>query len=165
MTPRRNDPLFTQTEVAQAQSWLGQFAAEFRDEIPRRIHESVHGNVYGLGSSPPFSPEFIRYIGRLTCLSPTCRECRSGEKGTPQPRLGSNTHERARTAKAFRKLRKASPVEFDVVFMAVMHHETIETITAKLNERAAARDLTDRYTIQDVNILAMAGIDKLRTWW
>lgn len=155
---------FTVVEVREAQRWLSDLGAEWKAEIPRRIHESGHDAHYGLGSSPPFAPEFIGYIGHLECLQPGCRECI--EERQKVARMNTrHTESRTRTTKAFRKLRKAAPLEFDVLYMAVMHNQTVAGITIKLNQRAESRGLEDRYTQADVAILALSGYDKLKRWW
>lgn len=155
---------FTAIEVRDAQRWLSDLGAEWKAEVPRRIHESGHNSHYGLGSSPPFAPEFIGYIGHLECARPGCREC--GEHRQRQT-LENRRHadSRTRTTKAFRKLRKAAPLEFDVLYLAVMHNQTVVGITEKLNERAEARGIEDRYTLEDVAILALSGYDKLKRWF
>lgn len=161
MTPKGP---FTVVEVRDAQRWLSNLGAEWKAEVPRRLHESSHNNHYGLGFSPPFAPEFIGYIGHLKCAQVGCRECQEEHQKTPLVNR-HHTESRTRTTKAFRKLRKAAPVEFDVLFMAVMHNQTVTSITAKLNERAKSRGIEDRYTQEDVAILALSGYDKLKMWW
>lgn len=155
---------FSEVEVREAQRWLRQLGAEWKAEVPMRIHESGHDSHYGLGSSPPFAPEFIGYIGHLECGVVGCHEClearQKDARATRQHAQG-----RIRTTKAFRKLRKAAPLEFDVLYLAVMHNQTVVAITAKLNERAETKGIEDRYTDEDVAILALSGYDKLKRWW
>lgn len=157
------DP-FSEADVREAQRWLSQLGAEWKAEIPMRIHESGHDSHYGLGSSPPFSPEFIGYIGHLECEVVGCIDCREARQKEVRAHV-LHAQGRTRTTKAFRKLRKAAPLEFDVLYLAVMHHQTVESITLKLNERAESRGIEDRYTLEDVAILALSGCDKLRRWW
>lgn len=156
-------PLFSSHEIDQAQFWLRELARDWQGEIPTRIHEQDHGQHYGLGSSPPFAPEFIGYIGRLTCKSPDCEKCRRAEKSPPTD--GRKGNERTRTNRAFRKLRRSAPLEYDVLWMAVMYRLTVRQITINLNDRAIARGIDDRYTPQDVVVLAMSAIDKVSRWY
>lgn len=157
-------PLFSQHEIEQAQFWLRELSRDWRGEIPTRIHEQGFGQHYGLGSSPPFAPEFVGYIGRLLCKSKECEKCRRAEKSPPTDgyRKGSD---RTRTNRAFRKLRRSAPLEYDVLWMAVMYRLTVAQITRNLNDRAEARGFVDRYTPHDVAVLAMSAIDKVSRWF
>ena len=162
-------PLFDEAEIDQARRTLSYFAQDWADEVPMRIHESGHDSHWGLGSSPPFAPEFIGYIGGLSCRNIHCTRCRKAS--TNAPRDGEeylftkrNNH-KVRTTRAFRKLRKHAPLEYDVLWMAVMYHFTIAQIMDRLNERAILKGYPDRYRLSDVAILAVAGIDKVGRWF
>jgi hypothetical protein len=162
-------PAFTPKEIRDASRWLDQFAADWKGEIPLRIHDQGHGQHFGLGSAPPFAPEFVGYIGRLACKDPTCQECRNRDKRVNQPvdyeGYRSNGNERTRTTRVFRKLRRVAPLEFDVLYMIVMHGLSLPDIAKRLNVRAFERGFADRYDVQTVAILALAGIDKASKWW
>lgn len=157
-------------EVETARRWLTEWAIDWRGEVPTRIHDSTYGQSYGLGSAPPFAPEFIRYVGSIECKNEECRdpECRRTRRrevymdgdGYRDP----NQDHRSRMTRAFRKLRKAAPREYDVLWMAVMHGLTIEQITERLNERAIRGGHEDRYTAKSVAFLALCGIDKTSKW-
>ena len=134
-----------------------------------RIHESGHDTHWGLGSSPPFAPEFIGYIGGLTCRNTYCTKCRRSDTNTPRDGEGysvsRNTNHRVRTTRAFRKLRKYAPLEYDVLWMAVMYHLTVAQITTRLNDRAILKGYPERYSLADVVILIVAGVDKASRWF
>ena len=162
-------PLFSEAEIDEARRVLGYFAQDWTGEVPMRIHESGRNTHWGLGSSPPFAPEFIGYIGGLTCKNIYCTKCLKQATNTPRDGEGysvvrRNNH-RVRTTRAFRKLRKHAPLEYDVLWMAVMYHFTIAQITDRLNERAVLKGYPERYRLSDVAILAVAGIDKASKWF
>jgi hypothetical protein len=161
-------PLFSEAEIRSAQDKLRYLAGEWIGEIPFRIHDSGHDSRFGLGSSPPFAPEFIGYIGRLQCKNDYCTRCRKAAVRAPQDDDGYNAkrkNHRVRAARAFRKLRRHAPLEYDVLWMAVMYHLTVAQITARLNDRAILRGYPERYTTADVAILAVAAIDKTSRWY
>lgn len=156
-------------EITSARLQLEELARDWRGEVPLRIHASGRGQAWGLGSAPPFSPEFEQYIGKLECKVPDCQECR---KENRRPTIymdgdGNRSHlkeHRQRTTKAFRKLRRAAPLEFDVLYMAVMHGLNIEQITARLNDWSSTKGYETTYTIESVAVLALCGIDKTTRW-
>lgn len=155
-------------EIKTAKMLLHQLARDWRGEVPLRLHESGFGQSYGLGSSPPFSPEFIGYIGHIECKNDHCLECRPGNR---RPKVfmdgdgnRKTTNPRTRTTKAFRKLRRASPIEFDVLYLAVMHGLTVEQITARLNDWSTTKGYDSIYTDESVSVIALCGLDKLQKW-
>jgi len=158
--------IITEDEVQQAKRFLGEWGRDYRGEIPTRIHATSHGAHFGLGSAPPFAPEFVRYIGKLNCKNPSCKKCREdlpiyleGEEYRAKHR-----DERTRVTRAFRKLRRAAPLEFDVLYLAVMHGLTVEDIAEKLTARAIAGGHEERYDVAAITILAIAGVDKAAAW-
>lgn len=162
-------PLFSPAEVKRAQRDLANIASDWISEWPMRLHDSGRGRPYGLGSSPPFAPEFIGFIGTLTCKNEYCTRCRRRKTSQPDDNYsGRDTRRRntrVRATRAFRQLRKHAPLEYDVLWMAVMYHLDIEQITERLNARAIKRGYPERYTMVDVGILAMSGIDKVNRWY
>jgi len=162
-------PLFSDDEIDRARGVLKFFAQDWTGEVPMRIHESGHNSHWGLGSSPPFAPEFIGYIGGLTCRNEHCTKCRKAQTSTP--RDGENysstrrANPRARTTRVFRKLRKHAPLEYDVLWMTVMYHLDINQIMDRLNDRAIEKGYPERYRKSDVAILIIAGLDKAAKWF
>lgn len=159
--------LVTEYEASQANARLAEWAVDYKGEIPTRIHASSHGQHYGLGSAPPFAPEFIAYMGKLNCTDKRCKQCREDLpiylEGETYRAKHNDT--RTRVTRAFRKLRRAAPLEFDVLYMAVMGGLTLTEIAAKLTERAITKGHDDRYDLAAVTILAVAGVDKVEAWW
>jgi hypothetical protein len=139
---------------------------DYQGEIPRRIHASHHGQHYGLGAAPPFAPEFERWMDRLHCGDPRCKHCGEdlpvyieGHQYREKKR-----DERVRVTRAFRKLRRAAPLEFDVLYMAVMGGHTIAEIAEKLTERAISKNKPERYDSHAVTVLVVLGVDKVSAW-
>jgi hypothetical protein len=162
-------PLFSEAEILKAQKDLQFLSQDWTGEVPIRIHESGHDKHYGLGSSPPFSSEFVGYIGGLTCKNEHCSRCRLKRLAQPEDNEDGyetqrNNH-RVRTTRAFRKLRRFAPLEYDVLWMAVMYHLTVKEITERLNDRAILKGYPERYSLADVAVLAVAGIDKVSRWY
>lgn len=158
--------IITDEEALNAQSRLSSWAADYRGEVPTRIHASAHGQHYGLGSAPPFAPEFISYIGKINCKDPRCRHCREdlpiyieGEEYRAK-----HNDSRTRVTRAFRKLRRAAPLEFDVLYLVVMHGLSLTEIASKLTERSMARGHEERFDLAAVTILAVCGVDKVEAW-
>ena len=161
------EQLVTEAEVQQAQMLLGQWSRDYRGEVPTRIHATHHGAHFGLGAAPPFAPEFVSYVGKLNCKNPNCKHCREdlpvyleGEEYRAK-----HSDERTRVTRAFRKLRRAAPLEFDVLFMAVMHGLSVQEIADKLTERAITKGHEERYDSTSVTLLAIAGVDKVSAWF
>lgn len=159
--------LVTEAEVRNAAQRISSWAVDYRGEIPRRIHASHHGQHFGLGAAPPFAPEFISYMGKLNCKDPNCKGCREdlpvyleGDEYRAKHR-----DERTRVTRAFRKLRRAAPLEFDVMYMAVMHGLEVHEIAAKLTERSRTRGLDEAYDATMVTVLIVAAVAKLEAWF
>jgi len=159
--------IITKDEVRETQRLLGQWGKDYRGEVPSRIHAGAYGQHFGLGSAPPFAPEFINYIGRLNCKDPRCKSCREdlpvyleGEEYRAK-----HSDERTRVTRAFRKLRRAAPLEFDVLYLAVMHGLSVIEIADSLTKRAIKGGHPERYDQAAVTLLAVAGADKVSAWF
>jgi hypothetical protein len=159
--------LVTATEIKNARYWLEKVFSDYNSEIPRRIHAREHGQHYGLGSAPPFAPEFIAYIGRMNCTDPKCKPCREDIPVylEAEEYRAKHSNPRTRVTKAFRKLRRAAPTEFDVLYMAVVRGLTAHQIAERLNERAIAGKHPERYNIESVALLTVLGTEKLSSWY
>ncbi len=153
-------------EIKSIQEFLGRWGQEYRGEIPSRIHARTHGNSYGLGAAPPFANEFINYIGRLNCKRDNCKACLEDVPVYLEGEEYKKKHsdERTRVTRAFRKLRRAAPLEFDVLYLAVMHGQSVADIAESLTKRAIRGGHEDRYDATSVTILAAAGVDKVAAW-
>lgn len=160
--------ILTDEELRSTARWIAHFASDWRGDIPTKIHEHPHGAHYGLGSSPPFSGEFIGYIGYLYCNQPHCQSCKEKRTSTRRVVKGENyrhKESKTRTRRAFRKLRAIAPLEYDVLWLAVMHGLTIQEITVRLNQRQTEWGKNPEFSPSTVAVLAASGIDKVRTLW
>ncbi len=153
----------------QMRFWLGQFRADWRGEVPLKLHEG-HG---GLGAAPAFTHAFNDYIGRLTCLSEFCHECRCTNTTCDRcydrrkkEQQTANTVHRNRTTRVFRKLRKHAPREFDVLYLICQHGLSLEEVRDRLNERSIQKGkLDEEIDTAGVFVLAMSGTDKCKNWF
>jgi hypothetical protein len=143
-----------QAKVKQYHYWLTEYRTDWRREIPYRIHEK---GTYGLGSAPPYSSEFVAYIGDL-CKDERC-SCKRRKKGERKDDA------RYRTTRAFRKLRKAAPREFDAMYMYCMHDMTPAQIALSMNEEMERKNRPERYYPESVALLLFSGVDKVMSWW
>lgn len=159
------EQLVSDADAMRARRLISEWAVDYNGEIPRRIHASHHGQHYGLGSAPPFAPEFTRYMDRLLCDRPNCKTCREDIPVYIEGAQYKEKHndERTRVTRAFRKLRRAAPLEFDVLYLAV-RGSTVAEIAAKLTARAIKNDKPERYDITAVTLLAIVGVDKVEGW-
>lgn len=156
----------THEEVLATQRWLTELGRDYRGEVPTRIHASFHGQHYGLGAAPPFAPEFISYIGRINCSDPKCRQCADDLPiySEAMEARRRNPESKTRVTRAFRKLRRAAPLEFDVLYLAVMQGLTVQEIAERLTQRAIKGGHEDRYDAQAVVVLAVVGMEKIGQW-
>lgn len=155
------DLRFPRATLRSMAYWLTSLREDWRGETPTRIHEGGHDAVYGLGSAPPFAPEFIAYVGRLECKVPDCSECRKARMNVPT----RNPESRQRTTRAFRRLRTYAPREYDALQLVCIQGLTIDQTAARLNEQAASKGKPDRYTAQGVTLLVVSGLDKVMMWF
>lgn len=159
--------LVTDAEIRHARHWLSRIFADYNNEIPRRIHAREYKQGYGLGAAPPFAPEFISYIGRLNCSDPHCKPCREDIPVYMEAEeyKKKNSNPKTRVTRAFRKLRRAAPTEFDVLYMAVVRGLSAAQIVENLNTRAIAGGHKERYDMESVAVLAVLGTEKLSAWY
>jgi hypothetical protein len=130
-------------------TWLVFFQDLWWGETPIRIHQ----RDYAPDGAPDWHPEFARWL----FADPPQREVLGGV----------HLDQRLRTTRAFRKLRKKAPREFDVLYLMVARKPPLglRTVAGKLNERAIRHEKTDRYTENDILLLAISGLDKMMRWW
>lgn len=149
--------------------WLAQFRADWRGEVPLKLHEG-HG---GLGAAPAFTRAFNDYIGRLTCKSPHCHDCTCTSSTCVRcydrrkaERYATHTVHKNRTSKAFRRLRKHAPREFDVLYLICQQGLTFEQTRDRLNERSVQKGkLDEELDLAGVFVLALSGTDKASRWY
>lgn len=140
-------------EIKQAIRWVNFFAAEWEGEIPLKIHRNEVDDGHGLGG-PAFHPEFLRWIGN-TCRCPSCIR---------EERERRNRDSRIAVTRAFRKLRKEAPREFDVLYAICVHKNSMDTTVNFLNARAERRGWPERYDKTGVLVLLLSGVHKVRSY-
>lgn len=130
-------------------TWLSFFRDLWWGEIPLRIHSR---DIDG-GGSPDWHPEFSRWL----FADPPRKEVLGGVL----------LDQRLRTTRAFRKLRRKAPREFDVLYLMVARKPPLglRAVAEALNERAIRKGLPDRYDEQGILILGISGLDKMMRWW
>lgn len=147
-------------DLHRAAFWLRGLSQDWRGDVPLKLHES-RGRRTPEGTLP-FSSDFVAYVGFIECGKPGCIECR---KERQREREWRNPEPRLRATRAFRKLRKVAPREFDVLYLYCVQRQTVSAITIALNERAARLDKEDRYSNVSVILLLLSGIDKVLHWY
>ena len=156
-------PLITEvlskTEIESAMFWLNSLGEDWRGDVPYALHER---GAYGLGSAPPYAEKFVRYIGHLECANADCEQCR---KERAKTRHRTNNQTRLRATKAFRRLRKISPREFDALYLYCILRYDVAAISKALTERAIKLDKPERYDANAVWFLLLGGIDKVKKFW
>lgn len=126
----------------QAQLWLEVFIADWHGEVPLKLHTAQLGE----GGTPDLSPEFARYLY-------------AGERN---PR---NSEDRLRTTRAFRRLRRKAPREFDVLYLMVAHRQGACAVAKQMTERAIRLEKPERYSCDDTRVLMLSALDKVVKWW
>ena len=142
------------SDLQQTAQWLQFFADEWMGEVPLNIHARAVDDGHGLGS-PAFHADFIRWLGPI-CSCPACFE-------TDKRRRNSDS--RTRATKSFRKLRKVAPREFDVLYSLCVLRNSINGTADFLTERAIRLEKPERYNRAAVLLLAISGVDKLRSYY
>lgn len=152
-----------EAKLKQYQYWLHEYRTDWRGEVPTRIHEKAAAS--GLGSAPPFAPEFIAYIGHIDCGREDCNECKGVRHQQRTRKSFRKDNPRLRTTKAFRKLRTMAPREFDALYMYCMHDHSAESIARSMNLEMARKGRDERYSPESVWLLLFSGVDKVMGWW
>jgi hypothetical protein len=157
-------------------------ASEWRMSIPVHIHGKDDNGAYlGQDGAPNFSAEFLHWIDYSWS--------KRGHRPTDDPKGGSiykSTPQRQRTTRAFRKLRKRAPREFDVAYsLCVLDpiseidwdqrakegrpfsdedlDAAIDRTARKMNQKSRRKD-TEHYDRETTLFLAWSAVDKLSRW-
>lgn len=145
----------TPERIARANKLVNMFAAEWRMEIPPKIHAYGTDSGHGLGG-PAFHPEFINWLGPIPhdCSDDECRRERERNNA------GRNHDARTRTTRCFRKIRRMAPREFDVLYLLCVNGYTVDEVAATLTERAIRLMKPERYDRTSVFYLLFSALDK-----
>ena len=171
--------MFSEAKLKDTAKWLAYFRHDWDMEVPLKLHAYGVDDGHGLGG-PPLSPEFERYLGpicfcgRKPVCAPGCRTGRGGQhlptcdRGCPSEFVVKKTRNhdaRLRTTRAFRKLRKVAPREFDALYLMCALGSSFEATRDALNQRAIRLDKPERYSPADLTLLIVSGVDKVRHYW
>lgn len=133
--------------------FIGQIRLDWNGEVPTRIHK----HEIDTAGNPEFDDAFVSYIGYLFCQDPTCPECRSERRKLHNRQ---NPESRTRATRAFNKLRRVAPREFDVVYSVCILGRSLDHMVAQLT-----RENGVAYTDADALVLLYSGIDKIVHFW
>ena len=144
------DPVFPPEVMKHVAFWLRVFMEEWHGEVPLKIHSWELGR----DGAPQWHPDFARWIER---------EDEAEERR--RNREHRQTDARIRTTRAFRKLRKTAPREFDVLYCLVVHRMRLNEIAESMTARAIRLGKPERYTPTSVLILTVSAVEKVAGWW
>lgn len=133
--------------VAQTLRDMALFAAYWNEEIPLRMHSREVSDA----GTPEWHQDFRRWLTQADTFD--------------DRRWRENPEPRVKTTRAFRKLRKQSVREYEVVYRTAILGIPFDETIAWLNERAIRNDKPDRYTHEDGLMLLVCGVDKIATWF
>ena len=136
-----------QTVLESTSRWMSEFAAEWRSEIPVKIH----GSGIDAGGAPELHASFWAWLTR--------------NDRPDDPRDQHRQESRYRITRAMRALRKMAPREYEVVYRVMILGEMLEGTAEWLNERAIRGGHPERYVVKDVIAICVSGVDKLRNWY
>lgn len=152
-------PLSKRKEYAY---WLAEYRLDWRGEVPTKLHEP---GSFGLGSAPPFTSAFNGYVGFIECSVPGCSHCKAHRDRLDRQKHFRKDDSRYRTSRAFRKLRRVAPREFDALYMYCMLGQDAIDIARSMNEEMVRKGRTERYSRDSVALLLYSGVDKVMGWW
>jgi len=131
--------------------WAAYLAADWKQEVPDRIHSSQ----IGADGCPRWHPDF--------------------EKWLTNDRLyrRKNDDQRLRTTRVMRRLRRVAVREYEILYRILVLGERLEETTRWLNERAAKNRIPPpphrpngpHYTQKDTLALIVAGIAFCKEYW
>lgn len=127
---------------------MRELAGYWNEEVPLRMHS----RDVSQGGTPEWHQDFARWL--------------SGPVNQTDDRRWSQHKEpRVKATRAFRKLRKFSPREYEVVYrtaiLGIPFNDTIDW----LNARAIRNNKTDRYDTDAGLMLLIGGVDKVAHWF
>jgi hypothetical protein len=124
-----------------------ELAGYWNEELPLRIHQRALDD----GGVPDWHGDFALWLGRANVFDD--RKWREH----PEPRV--------KTTRAFRKLRKFAPREFEVVYRTAILHIPVRDTMFWLNDRAIRNGKPERYGLEETLLLLVSGVDKVAHWF
>ena len=138
------DRVISSAEIARTKYWLDHFRSIHESSVPDRLHSrEVDGN-----GSPQWSPEFRTY---LTGDQPL----KAWQRDTDSRRL----------QRALKRIRERSLREYEVLHRILVQGQSIDEITAWLNDRAIRGGHPERYSVAMTVVIVFAAVDKLYAWY
>jgi hypothetical protein len=145
---------FPDETLVAANWWINAWSQLWRGETPSKIH----GRGFDDGGAPEWTPEFKKWIDRgAEEHGIDDYGHRLKERRNPDPRL--------RTTRAFRKLRKKNPKEFEVLYRTVVMRSSLQETAEWLTARAIRNEKPERYTEADAQILLICAVEQTLRWW
>ena len=131
---------------------------EFQLDWQREVPGQIHGNGFDTSGIPEWHPDFIAYIER-TCKKRGCYDlnCRHGMKVL-------HPDARVRVSRAFRRLRRDAPREFDALYLVTRYNLTLDEVAGRLNERAVRLAAEQRYSREGILVLVVSAAHKIEQW-
>lgn len=139
--------------------WLREFSLAWHSEVPVKIHEGLRSLLVDGGGAPAFTKEFLEFIDR-PCKRKWCHNLNCDHDNADE-----YLNPRRRTKRAFRRLRKVAPREWDVVYLMCAYGLSVKDVADRLTARAIRLNKPERYGEAAVLLLAVSGIDKVVTYW
>lgn len=131
--------------------WAAYFAADWKQELPDRIHSSQIGD----DGCPKWHPDFERWLT------------------SDRVYRRRNDEQRLRTTRVMRRLRRVAVREYEVLYRVLVLGERLEETTKWLNSRAERNKIPapphrpngPHYTEKDALALIVAGIAYAKEYW
>jgi hypothetical protein len=127
---------------------MRELAGYWNEEVPLRIHSRDTDG----GGAPQWHQDFARWLD-------------GASNQTNDRRWAEHREPRVKATRAFRKLRKFAPREYEVVYrtaiLGIPFPETIDW----LNMRAIRNNKPERYDTDAALMLLIGGVDKAAHWF
>lgn len=127
---------------------MAELASYWEREVPTKIHDRRVSD----GGTPEWHRDFTRW---LSGAADNFNDRKWAEN--PEPRV--------KTTRAFRKLRKRSPREYEVVYRTAILKIPFPETVQWLNDRAIRGGHPDRYDDEAALMLLICGVDKIAAWF
>lgn len=126
---------------------MWELASYWNDEVPVRIHSRDVSE----GGTPEWHRDFALWMGRADQFD--------------DRRWADNPEPRVKTTRAFRKLRRRSPREYEVLYRTAILKIPFQDTIDWLNQRAIRGGHPERYDLEAALMLLICGVDKVATWF
>lgn len=138
--------MVSQPDITRMWRDLSMYRTHWMGEVPLRIHSRDTGN----DGAPAWHKDFSRYLFASEMDDNRWRD---------------HSDHRIRTTRAFRRLRKHNPREYEVLYRVCVLGNPILDTMLWLNQRAIAGNHPERYSENDVIWYLVVATDKVNSWW